>query len=98
MWRKDKANGRGRMTHSNGDIYEGSWKDDKAHGFGIFIDSSNAKYEGFWLDDLQHGQGIETWGNGNTNTLSMGNGMSNENQATFIGIFFKGKKNGKGRF
>lgn len=23
MWRNDKANGKGRMTHANGDIYEG---------------------------------------------------------------------------
>jgi hypothetical protein len=74
------------MTHANGDIYEGSWKDDKAHGFGIFIDSHNAKYEGFWMDDFQHGQGIETWGN------------PEEISATFIGMFYKGKKNGKGRF
>ncbi len=32
LWKKDKANGKGRMTHANGDVYEGEWKDDKANG------------------------------------------------------------------
>lgn len=31
-WYNDKANGRGKLTHSNGDIYEGNWIDDKANG------------------------------------------------------------------
>jgi len=83
MWRNDKANGRGRMTHSNGDVYEGEWKDDKACGRGIFIDANNAMYEGQWLDDLQHGEGLESWDGG---------------KARYQGTFFKGKKNGKGRF
>lgn len=62
MWRKDQANGKGRMTHANGDIYDGGWMDDKANGYGIFVDVNNAKYEGYWVEDQQHGQGIETWG------------------------------------
>jgi hypothetical protein len=57
------AQGRGRMTHANGDIYEGQWSGDRANGFGVFIDiASEAKYEGYWLEDLQHSEGIETWG------------------------------------
>ncbi|CDW77644.1 morn repeat protein [Stylonychia lemnae] len=86
MWRKNKANGRGRMTHRNGDLYDGNWSDDKANGFGIFIDSNNAKYEGQWQNDLQHGQGIETWGD------------PQNIKAAYTGEFYKGKKNGKGRF
>jgi hypothetical protein len=86
MWRRDRANGRGRMTHANGDIYDGNWVDDKANGYGVFIDINNAKYEGYWLDDSQHGQGIETWGEPGSAC------------ATYIGNFFKGKKQGKGRF
>lgn len=52
MWRRDKANGRGRMTHANGDLYEGEWRDDKANGKGLFIDAANARYEGDWLEDM----------------------------------------------
>jgi hypothetical protein len=46
MWRHDKANGKGRMTHANGDVYEGEWRDDKACGYGLFLDVNNARYEG----------------------------------------------------
>eukprot|EP00350_Pseudokeronopsis_sp_OXSARD2_P007106 CAMPEP_0170548592 /NCGR_PEP_ID=MMETSP0211-20121228/6870_1 /TAXON_ID=311385 /ORGANISM="Pseudokeronopsis sp., Strain OXSARD2" /LENGTH=194 /DNA_ID=CAMNT_0010854203 /DNA_START=510 /DNA_END=1090 /DNA_ORIENTATION=- len=74
------------MTHANGDIYEGNWQNDKACGYGVFVDTVNAKYEGYWLDDLQHGEGIESWG------------TAEVPQAIYIGNFFKGKKNGKGRF
>ncbi len=28
------ANGKGRLIHADGDVYEGDWKDDKAHGDG----------------------------------------------------------------
>jgi hypothetical protein len=77
------------MTHANGDVYNGQWQDDKANGYGVFIDVNNAKYEGYWYEDQQHGEGIETWGETN--------GAENTN-ATYIGNFYKGKKNGKGRF
>jgi hypothetical protein len=26
------ANGRGRLIHADGDVFEGSWLNDKAHG------------------------------------------------------------------
>ena len=74
------------MTHNNGDVYEGSWKDDKANGYGFFLDINSAKYEGYWVDDQQHGEGVESWG-------ELGGA-----QANYVGTFFKGKKNGKGRF
>jgi hypothetical protein len=81
MWARGMANGRGRMTHANGDVYEGLWVDDRANGFGIFIDVNNeAKFEGYWLEDLQHGEGIETWG------------TPGKACATYVGQFFKGKK------
>lgn len=51
MFKHGRANGRGRMTHANGDVYEGNWIDDKANGYGIFIDTNFAKYEGNWVDD-----------------------------------------------
>lgn len=87
MWARGQANGRGRMTHANGDVYEGQWLDDRANGFGIFIDvNSDAKFEGYWLDDLQHGEGIETWG------------KPGKLCATYVGEFFKGKKQGNGSF
>lgn len=31
-WRNDKANGKGKLIHADGDVYDGEWKNDKAEG------------------------------------------------------------------
>jgi len=31
------ANGKGRLIHADGDVYEGNWLNDKAHGRGVYI-------------------------------------------------------------
>ena len=56
-WRENKANGRGKFWHADGDIYEGEWEDDKANGFGIYIHVNGAQYEGYWKNNLKHGEG-----------------------------------------
>jgi len=40
------ANGKGRLIHADGDVYESDWKDDQAHGKGFYIHTDGAKYEG----------------------------------------------------
>ena len=35
-WDQNKANGRGRLIHADGDVYDGNWLNDKAHGFGVY--------------------------------------------------------------
>lgn len=52
------ANGRGRLIHANGEVYEGEWLNDKANGYGIHTHLDGATYNGDWLDDLQHGKGF----------------------------------------
>jgi hypothetical protein len=47
----NKANGRGRMVHADGDVYDGDWKNDKTHGFGIYDHVDGTKYEGYWIQD-----------------------------------------------
>lgn len=42
----NKANGKGILYHSDGDIYEGGWLNDKANGQGIYTHSNGAKYVG----------------------------------------------------
>lgn len=44
--KKLTANGKGRLIHADGDVYEGNWLDDKAHGKGAYIHLDGAKYEG----------------------------------------------------
>lgn len=54
------ANGKGRLYHANGDIYDGvwfckiikDWEDHKSKGYGIYIHSDGARYEGNWNNDL----------------------------------------------
>jgi hypothetical protein len=36
------ACGKGRLIHSDGDIYEGEWRNDKAHGYVIIYNISRA--------------------------------------------------------
>ncbi len=48
---KNKANGRGRLIHSDGDVYEGLWVDDKAHGYGVYSHLDGACYQGEWVND-----------------------------------------------
>lgn len=40
------ANGRGRLIHAEGDVYEGEWLNDKAHGVGKYKHLDGAMYEG----------------------------------------------------
>ena len=42
-----KDDGRGRMIHADGDVYDGEWLDDKAHGYGIYVHLDGATYEGY---------------------------------------------------
>ena len=44
FWQDNKANGKGRLIHADGDVYDGHWKDDKAHGFGVYSHLDGARY------------------------------------------------------
>jgi hypothetical protein len=55
------ANGKGRLTYENGDVYEGNFDNDLREGWGVFIHADGTKYEGQWEMDQQHGRGIEVW-------------------------------------
>ncbi len=45
------AEGKGRLIHSDGDVFIGRWKKDKAHGKGKYLHLNGATYYGDWLDD-----------------------------------------------
>lgn len=61
MIANQKFEGKGQMTHANGDIYWGEWLNGKAHGKGIFIDREGMMYDGEWQNDQYHGKGTESW-------------------------------------
>ena len=43
---KNKAHGKGKFYHVDGDIFDGEWENDKANGYGVYIHVNGAKYEG----------------------------------------------------
>jgi len=45
------AQGKGRLIHSDGDVFIGYWKEDKANGKGKYLHMDGAVYEGDWQDD-----------------------------------------------
>jgi hypothetical protein len=51
MWRNGQQHGKGRMTHADGNIYQGDFKYDKANGQGILMNVDGAFYDGEWKDD-----------------------------------------------
>jgi len=46
MTNEGEFHGEGRMTHANGDIYQGRYEHGRANGFGVLIDVEGSVYEG----------------------------------------------------
>lgn len=46
QWKENKACGKGKFYHVDGDTYDGEWRDDKANGHGTYIHVNGAKYDG----------------------------------------------------
>jgi len=75
-----QRHGRGTITWSNGDKYEGDFKEGKEHGQGTITWSDGGKYVGEFKDGKRDGQGTETWSNG----------------YKYEGDFKEGKEHGRG--
>lgn len=60
--------GEGKMSYTDGRIYEGDWKDGKWHGYGKAIFPNQDQYEGGYQDDQRHGQGTYRWNDGRVYT------------------------------
>jgi len=69
-FRKDALHGEGKLTHANGDYYEGEWENGLKHGYGIYdLNSVGLRYQGYWrevkhprfaklmIQDKKHGVG-----------------------------------------
>jgi hypothetical protein len=69
-FRKDTLHGEGKLTHANGDYYEGEWENGLKHGYGIYdLNSVGLRYQGYWrevkhprfaklmIQDKKHGVG-----------------------------------------
>lgn len=49
--------GKGTLTWTNGDSYEGSWLNGMIHGFGVYTWSDGGCYVGTWTRGLKDGKG-----------------------------------------
>ena len=78
-----KRHGKGKMTYTNGDVYEGEWKDDKRCGMGELyrkkIVGTSYSYKGEWSNDKLNGHGTYT-----------------DNYTTYEGEFKNGEYDGQG--
>lgn len=81
-FQNNRANLKGKLTHSDGDIYEGTWYNGKAEGYGYYRHIDGSVYKGYWKQDKQHGKGQENWPDG----------------SYYKGDYFLGKKQGNGVF
>jgi hypothetical protein len=52
---------KGRITYTDGTIYEGDCKSGRRHGNGTCIYADGSRYEGQWKDDMTHGKGKITY-------------------------------------
>lgn len=67
-WANDLPEGRGKMTYTDGRLYEGQWRAGKRHGVGTYqsVIGSVSMYTGEWNNSLMHGKGKIVWANGDT--------------------------------
>ena len=105
---------KGKITHNNGCIYEGSFKDGNKHGYGEFIHPKTIKkydgiiYKGIWKKGLPEGKGQEIFPRADHRYEGQfkagkynGKGIfyfSKKSKQKYIGLFKDGKQHGKGIF
>jgi hypothetical protein len=63
MW-GNEAEGFGKMTYSDGRVYEGGWKQGKRHGWGDYMEPQYGRYIGGWNNDEGNGYAMRERSNG----------------------------------
>ena len=80
-WKDGKANGTGKHTWPDGDVFEGEFKDDHISGRGRLTSTNGEVYEGEYRASKKSGRGKFTWRDG----------------AVYEGEFEADKRNGRGK-
>lgn len=98
-----KMHGKGVLTYTNGNVYEGGFKEGVKHGKGIFRWANGDVYEGEFQNDLRNGRGVYTSINGNRydgewkDNLKNGHGVFfYKNGDRYDGDYCNSLKHGKG--
>ena len=56
-YRHSQRNGQGKLTYTDGSVYEGKWENGKFHGQGKLTRPDGRVYEGTWEDGMRNGKG-----------------------------------------
>ena len=101
---KNEKHGKGKMTYSNGDVYDGEWKNNKRHGEGTITFQNKTTYKGRWINDKINGYGEFKYFNGDSyegtfhNGVKSGDGkMTYENGNVYKGFWKNDFRDGKGK-
>ncbi|MBK4737717.1 hypothetical protein [Noviherbaspirillum pedocola] len=97
--------GIGRVSWTNGDVYEGSLARGHREGRGKFTWPSGQVYDGEWRGDAPNGQGVMKFANGNRYEGTIVNGVPNgsgkmeyANGDSYSGDMIDGVPSGRGTF
>jgi hypothetical protein len=97
--------GNGRVSWTNGDVYEGSLVQGHREGRGKFTWPSGQVYEGEWRGDAPNGHGVMKFANGNRYEGGIVNGIPNgsgkmeyANGDSYSGDMVDGVPSGRGSF
>ena len=81
----DERSGRGKMTYTNRDVYDGYWENDVRSERGVMKYANRDVYMGLWENDVRSGQGTMKYGKRN-----------NEYRKKYEGTWKNDKPNGEG--
>ncbi len=97
--------GTGKVTWSNGDVFDGTLVKGRRQGNGAFVWANGQRYEGEWKDDTPHGKGKLQFANGNRYegdvNAGIAEGMGRMQYASgdiYIGRLLAGVPNGRGAY
>ena len=81
----DERSGRGKMTYTNRDVYDGYWENDVRSERGVMKYANRDVYMGLWENDVRSGQGTMKYGKRN-----------NEYRKKYEGTWKNDKPDGEG--
>lgn len=101
--KQSELEGKGSITESNGDSYEGTFSNGLKNGYGIMKTRNGSVYKGGWFGDLMHGRGTYIHRDGNIYTGDFMYGYphgTGENKSAagniYRGSIVRGKITGQG--
>ena len=97
--------GQGKVTWTNGDVYQGELLQSRRHGQGEFTWANGQRYRGTWVNDVPQGKGSLNFASGNQYDGDVAQGLPHgtgrmvyASGDSFQGRFIQGKPDGSGTY